>query len=77
MDPDACLTQMRDAIREARQPILDQSADDFAVITDRLDTLADLAEALDQWMARGGMPPAAWLDHPCDPPPAGRIEAGQ
>lgn len=49
MDPDAALSNLRNAIKQFHGG--DRSA---------ADRLAEAAEALDGWMSRGGFPPKAW-----------------
>jgi hypothetical protein len=59
MDPDANLAEMRRIIARARERT------DYDAVNDAidLDRLADLAEALDEWLSRGGFLPEAWSKH--------------
>jgi hypothetical protein len=62
MDPDANLREQRELLRDIRR--LDAcpapSAVAEAARVDQLERLADLAEAMDDWLSRGGHLPAAW-----------------
>jgi hypothetical protein len=55
MDPNANLTEMR----ELAQTLLDNNADlsDFCAQAERL---AELVQALDEWLTRGGFLPRDW-----------------
>lgn len=57
MDPNACVTEMRDILGEIRE----RGA--RATVYDR-ERLGELLGALDGWLARGGFPPslAGWAD---------------
>ena len=59
MDPDACLTEIRDLLNEP-----DEKRDHLR--------LADLVSGLDDWLGSNGYLPEAWqgVDHPrADPEP--------
>jgi hypothetical protein len=62
VDPDAALTNMRDAVRRVNAA---GNAFDGA---DAGQDLAEAANALDDWLTRGGFLPAAW-SHDTDAPP--------
>ena len=57
MDPDACLTEIRDGITEMRELVTAGETDqacDIAVTT------CDHAADLDEWLSKGGFLPAEW-----------------
>jgi hypothetical protein len=56
MDPNAALEELRKLIAEAAA----SSSETTDEIVDRLDTIAELVHALDEWLSRGGFLPAAW-----------------
>lgn len=55
MDPDATLAEVR-----AQIAALLRFADPDEPADARIYALAESFDALDQWMSRGGFPPAAW-----------------
>ena len=55
MDPDQALDDIHAAIRDLRD-----ATDGSDTYTDAAETLTDRIEALDEWLTRGGMLPAAW-----------------
>lgn len=66
MDPDANLKEQREIAREI-QAIWDDCNEDgtltfpqMAAISDKAGRLAELVEALDKWISKGGFLPAAW-----------------
>jgi hypothetical protein len=58
MDPNETLRMLRLAIRQARQ----SDTDRMVTLAESLETVTELAEALDEWLARGGFLPSEW-DH--------------
>lgn len=59
MDPDANLAEQREILaRLAGRATVDAVGDGIGF--DDLDRLAELVEALDGWLARGGFAPRAW-----------------
>jgi hypothetical protein len=62
MDPDANLAELRRIIARARERADSVGYDAVNDAID-LDRLADLAEALDEWLSRGGFLPEAWSKH--------------
>lgn len=66
MDPDTNLKEQREIAREI-QAIWDDCNEDgtltvsqMVVISEKAGRLAELVEALDGWISRGGFLPAAW-----------------
>lgn len=57
MDPNATLDNLRNAIKMLRDEIADG---DSSTVADLADDVADAAEALDTWLAQGGVLPTAW-----------------
>lgn len=57
MDPDANLAEQRRLAAALRDEARTRSHDDLARKAQRL---AELVEALDGWMSRGGFAPRAW-----------------
>ena len=56
MDPNETLRQLRLAIRQARQG----DAARMVTLAESLETVTELAEALDGWLSKGGFLPQAW-----------------
>jgi hypothetical protein len=56
MDPNANLQEQREIVRWLLD-INEENADELSKKTDRL---AQLVEALDDWLSKGGFPPKAW-----------------
>lgn len=54
MDVNAALLALREALREYEQ------AAELPAIAAAAERLAEAASALDEWMSKGGFPPAAW-----------------
>jgi hypothetical protein len=52
MDPDACLREIRDIVQLAGAAELDWE--------EAFERLAERVGGLDDWLSRGGFPPAAW-----------------
>jgi hypothetical protein len=57
MDPDAALEELRRALDDADTA---DAAGDRNTATDRYRHAAELIRALDEWLCRGGFPPADW-----------------
>jgi len=57
MDPNAALSELRTAAREWEQAVVAEDADGQLAAAVRA---LEAAVALDDWMSRGGFPPAAW-----------------
>jgi hypothetical protein len=55
MDPDEALAQIRVAVAGMNRE--DSPGVDFV---EHARDLADLVEALDEWLTQGGFPPASW-----------------
>jgi hypothetical protein len=58
MDPNTALELMRNAIKNWRNGF------DKAEVFEHLVIVAQQAEALDEWLSRGGFPPEAWREGP-------------
>lgn len=56
MDPNETLRMLRAAIRQSHQ----SSADRMVTELEALESVRDYAEALDEWLSRGGFLPSAW-----------------
>lgn len=58
MDPDACLKLIRASVRriEAMYLLDDNEATTLAVVVNNLD----------EWLSKGGFPPRAWDNCPCN-----------
>jgi hypothetical protein len=56
MDPDAALNELRELAGRLRDPGPEQVLDDL----EDVGRMAELVEALDGWLSRGGFLPAAW-----------------
>ena len=66
MDPNATLAILRQTIKEFRE-LWDANGEEYPPkgeraeqLADLGDTLAESAGALDDWLTRGGFPPADW-----------------
>jgi hypothetical protein len=61
MDPDACLAEFRQALRDWQQAVIagDRAAQHAALVQ-----AVSSATALDTWLSRGGFWPAAWNANP-------------
>lgn len=57
MDPNETLERLRMAVRAFRA-----CNDEFDRHWDHPETLVDAAEALDEWLSKGGFLPEAWQD---------------
>jgi hypothetical protein len=58
MDPDANLEELRRLIQE--QEYISRS-EEIGDLYDRAERMAELIQALDEWMVKGGFPPTAWM----------------
>lgn len=56
MDPNAALVEIRDVIRKIRDDRTARTLDAFL----ELENITTAAEALDEWLTKGGFLPAAW-----------------
>ncbi|KZM71633.1 hypothetical protein AWN90_02600 [Nocardia terpenica] len=70
MDPDAALGRIRQLVREVQQ------GNDNDESIDYLDELIDHWDALDDWLSRGGFPPASW-DRDRDQTPPEKASAAE
>ena len=66
MDPDETLRELRVLTRR----LLDAAPHPAAATADAI-RLAELVEALDDWLSRGGFPPRAWAAGHRPPPETG------
>ena len=56
MDPNETLRMLRLAIRQARQ----SDEDRMVTLRESLESVCEFAEALDDWLTRGGFLPDVW-----------------
>lgn len=59
MDPDMTLRLMRDYIRRVRDSVQGEGTDPD-ILRIEADQLAEYADALDQWLSKGGFLPKDW-----------------
>lgn len=58
MDPDATLREMRELSSKMQKEYQDE--DSNGIDQENADRLAELFQALDEWISRGGTKPYAW-----------------
>lgn len=66
MDPDANLAEQRKLAAD----LVDDYVDENETFRDKAERLAELVQALDGWITKGGFLPAAWQSTPAAPLPA-------
>ncbi len=60
MDPDACLAELRQLCTEQWTADDELGETGLATADYRAERMAELIEALDEWIGRGGFLPEAW-----------------